>query len=331
MLNAAMKLALDRADSALMASAAGSSRTGWTPREAHSRDAEIEQKSQGGGATVGLTVAVVVVAMAARAPLSRATPVDARSAQAPTTALFMLLAGAGIVMVGALVLVAWSGRRRKDDPPEREPTKFEAHWIWKVVMMLVPFALGAALVAAAAIGTRAVHNATRFRGGSFGGAPPGHTPSSGTGGGFVVPDWLPWTLLGIVGVALAAGIAVLWLRRERAASEAPETSAPHAAVQAAIGALDAEADPRRAVIAAYGAMQRTLGERGVVRSPAEAPREYLQRALVASRATEREARMLTGLFEEARYSTHPIPERFREMALSALRSLQRRLRAEGAE
>ena len=62
-------------------------------------------------------------------------------------------------------------------------------------------------------------------------------------------------------------------------------------------------------------MQRTLGERGVVRSPAEAPREYLQRALVASRATEREARTLTGLFEEARYSAHPIPERLRELAV----------------
>ena len=102
-------------------------------------------------------------------------------------------------------------------------------------------------------------------------------------------------------------------------------------MEAAIGALDAETDPRRAVIAAYGAMQRELGEHGVARSPTEAPREYLQRALTASRATEREARTLTGLFEEARYSTHPIPERLREAALSALRSLQRRLQAEGAQ
>ena len=289
------------------------------------------RRARAAGATVGLTVAVVVVAMAARAPLSRSTPVDARSAQAPTTALFMLLAGAGVVMLGALVLVAWSGRRRKDDPPEHEPTPIEVHWIWKLVMMLVPFALGAALVAAALIGTRAVHNTPGFRGGTLAGAPRSARGSTHTGGGFAVPAWLPWTLLAIVGIALAAGIVLLWLRRERSVSEPPGASAPHAAVQAAIDALGAEADPRRAVIAAYGAMQRTLGERGVVRSPAEAPREYLQRALVASRSTEREARTLTGLFEEARYSTHPIPERFREMALSALRSLQRRLQAEGAE
>ena len=42
----------------------------------------------------------VVVAIAARAPLSRSTPVDARSLQAPTTAVFMLIAGIGIVMLG---------------------------------------------------------------------------------------------------------------------------------------------------------------------------------------------------------------------------------------
>jgi hypothetical protein len=57
----------------------------------------------------------------------------------------------------------------------------------------------------------------------------------------------------------------------------PEVSAARAAVDAAIGALDSDADPSRAVIAAYGAMQRTLGERGVARSPTEAPREYPQR------------------------------------------------------
>ena len=101
-------------------------------------------------------------------------------------------------------------------------------------------------------------------------------------------------------------------------------------MDAAIGALDAEADPRRAVIAAYGAMQQTLGEHGVARSSTEAPREYLQRVLTASRANDREVRTLTGLFEEARYSTHPIPERLREVALAALRSLQGRLQAEGA-
>jgi hypothetical protein len=270
---------------------------------------------------------VALVAMAARAPLSRATPVDARSARAPTAALLMLVAGIGIVMLGALVLMVWSGRRRKDDPPEREPTRIEVSWIWKVMAIVLPFALGAALVAAAVIGTRSGRTGPRFGGQAFGAAPPRASRSTGAEVGFVVPAWLPWTLLAIVAIALAAGALVLWRQRQGPATEAVESRAARAAVEAAIGALDDEADPRRGVIAAYGEMQRALAERGIVRSPAEAPREYLQRALMAGRAAEREATTLTGLFEEARYSTHPIPGRVREAALSALHSLERHLQA----
>jgi len=281
-------------------------------------------------AALALGGVAVVVAIAARAPLSRSTPVDARSVQAPTAAVFMVIAGIGIVMLGALAILVWSGRRRKDDPPEHESPPIEVPWIWKVLATLAPLALGAALVAAAVTGSKRAQNGPRF-GGTFllgGSAPLSGRPSGATG--FVVPSWLPWTVLGIVAVAVFAGVVALWLRRPRPSAALPDARATRAAVDAAIGALDAEADPRRAVIAAYGAMQRTLGEHGVARSSTEAPREYLQRVLTASRANDREVRTLTGLFEEARYSTHPIPERLREVALAALRSLQGRLQAEGA-
>ena len=283
-------------------------------------------------AMLALSAAIVVVAVAAQAPLSRSTPVDARSAQAPTTALFMLLLGVGIVMVAALLVVLWSGRRRKDDPPEHEPTPIVLHWFWKLVAMLVPLALGAALIAAAVLGARPAHYAPPSTGGGYGLLSLQHAPTTNNRrAGFALPAWLPWTVLGILGVAIAAGLVVLWLRRHRPVTEAAGQGTAEAAVGAAIEALDAEADARRAVIAAYGAMQRTFAEHGVVRPPAEAPREYLGRTLVASRATEQEASTLTGLFEEARYSIHPIPERLRKHALSTLRSLQGRLRAEGAE
>jgi len=281
---------------------------------------------------LALGAAVVVVAMAADAPLSNSTPVDARSAQSPTVALFMLLLGVGIVLVAALLTVLWSGRRRKDDPPEREPTPIRLHWFWKLVALLVPLALGGALVAAAVLGSRPVHYAPPSLYGRYGLVPLQHASSaSNRRTGFAVPGWLPWTVLGILAAAIGAGLVVLWLRRYRPVAEVREPDAARAAVEAAIGALDAEADPRRAVIAAYGAMQQTFADHGVIRPPAEAPREYLGRTLVASRATELEAKALTGLFEEARYSPHPVPERMRAVALSTLRSLQGRLRTEGAE
>ena len=287
-------------------------------------------KTRAAIATLALGVLAAIVAVAARAPLSRSTPVDARSLQAPTTALFMVIAGIGIVMLGAVAVFIWSGRRRKDDPPEHEPPPIEVHWIWKVLATLLPLALGAALVVAAVTGYR-LRGKEPGSGSTFltGGSGPSSGPTRGARE-FVVPSWLPWTALGIVAVAVLAGVVVLWLRRPRRESTTAEAGATRAAVDAAIGALDSEADPRRAVIAAYGAMQRSLAEHGVARRPTEAPREYLQRVLVASQANEREAKTLTGLFEEARYSTHPIPERFRELALAALQSLRGRLQAEGA-
>lgn len=283
--------------------------------------------------TLGLAVAVVVVAMAARAPLSRSTPVDAQAAQGPTVALFMVLAGVGIVMLGTVAAMAWFGRRRKNDLPSPEPRRIDIPWFWKLAVTLLTFALGAALVVGALLGTRSLHQASRFASPAFGIGSLRRGPRSGASNGFVVPSWLSWTLLGLVVIAIAACAATaLWLRRarRRTDSQAADAIATREAVGAAIGALGAEGDPRRAVIAAYGAMQRTLGDHGVVRSPAEAPREYLNRVLLASRATEREVTTLTRLFEEARYSVHPIPERMREAALAALRALQRGLRAEGA-
>ncbi len=282
-------------------------------------------------AAVGLTLTGVIVAMASRSPISHPTAINAQSAQAPTTALVIVLLGVGIVMLGALLTLAWGGRRRKHDPPEHEPTPIRASAISKVAAIVLSIALGAALVVAGVIGTRPVNRTPQFASRPFGLVSPGSSPTRSGGSGFVLPAWLPWTLLALVAVALATGLFVLWLRRDMPPEEATKADAGRVAVEAALGALEIESDPRRAVIAAYAAMQRSLGERGVVRSPAEAPREFLRRALVASRVTEGEARTLTGLFEEARYSTHPIREHLREVALSALHSLQARLQADGAE
>lgn len=281
----------------------------------------------------GITAAAAVVAAAARGPLSRSTPIDASSASAPVTALSSLLLGAGIVALTALAILIFRQRRRKDDPEDQsEPP--EIHWIWKIVAILTPFALGAALILAAITGAKKLPVARNLSGGLGGGlgvtsgraAPP-------TGGrtGYVLPAWLPWTILAIVLVAILAGVAALVLRRGRAPTGAPEPAAAGEAVQAAIAALEAGADPRGAVIAAYAAMQRTLAAHGLVHLPSEAPREFLRRVLVANRAAEEDAGTLTGLFEEARFSTHPISERTRDRALSALRSLELRPEMAGAK
>ena len=277
----------------------------------------------------GITAAAAVVALAARTPLSRSTPIDAASASAPVTALFILLLGAGIVALAMLTILAFRQRHRKDDPEERSPEPPEIPWIWKVLATLAPFALGAALIVAAVTGSKGLSTAPDLSGG-LGGASRRAAPATGARTGFVLPAWLPWTILAIAVVAIAAGLTLLALRRNRDSAGAGEPTAAGEAVQAAIAALEADTDPRGAVIAAYAAMQRTLAAHGLRRLSSEAPREFLRRVLAANRGAERDATTLTGLFEEARFSTHPISERTRERALSALRSLERRPRMSGA-
>ncbi|MFZ0976562.1 MAG: DUF4129 domain-containing protein [Solirubrobacteraceae bacterium] len=282
----------------------------------------------------GITAAAAVVAAAARGPLSRSTPIDASSASAPVTALSFLLLGAGIVALTALGILVFRQRRRKNDPEDHASEPPEISGIWKVVAILAPFALGAALILAAVTGSKKLSVAPNLNGGfggGFGVASGRAAPPAGGRTGYVLPAWLPWTILAIVLVAMLAGIAVLVLRRGPAQADAPEPAAAGEAVQAAIAALEANTDPRGAVIAAYGAMQRTLAAHGLVRSPSEAPREFLRRVLVTNRAAEQDAGTLTGLFEEARFSTHPITERTRERALSAFRSLQLRPQIGGAK
>ncbi len=303
-----------------------------------SSEAQAQGSTRAARATAivaGITAAAATVALAARAPLSRSSPIDAASASAPVTALFILLLGAGIVALAMVMILALRQRRRKDDPDERLSEPPEIHWIWKVLATLAPLAVGAALIVAAVTGSKKVSGAAGLSGGfggGFGGALEQTAPATGAHNGFVLPAWLPWTILAILLVAVAAGVAALALRRDRdrGPADGSEPGAAGDAVQAAIVALEADTDPRGAVIAAYAAMQRTLAAHGLRRSPSEAPREFLRRVLVSRRASERDAATLTGLFEEARFSTHPISERTRERALAALRSLERRPRVSGA-
>jgi hypothetical protein len=282
---------------------------------------------------VALTGLSAVIALAARAPLSHLTAIDARSAATPVTALWLLAIGAGIVGLTGLVVLVWPGRRRPgDDEPGFESQEPQIHWLGKLAAIALPFALGAALLAAVVVGLQTGGRAVVSPAGRPPVArltvPPPTLGNAGAGRhGFTVPAWLPWTVLGIVVATLAVGAILVWRWwRVPATIAAPDPVPATAAVRAAMTALDTVEDPREAVIGAYAAMQETLAAHGVPRSSAETPREYLQRVLLASAAAEAEARTLTGLFEEARFSIHPISEGIRQRALAALSAVGAKLR-----
>lgn len=137
--------------------------------------------------------------------------------------------------------------------------------------------------------------------------------------------------LTIVGLLLAGGVVYLVRYRRRLALEAGAEDAIaeelSAVVEETIDDLRGEADPRRAVIAAYARMERVLGSHGHPRRPAEAPFEYLGRILLELRVRAGAVRQLTELFERAKFSTHEIDRAMKETAISALLSVRDDLRA----
>jgi Domain of unknown function (DUF4129) len=158
------------------------------------------------------------------------------------------------------------------------------------------------------------------------------------------PAWLRWAIAAtaLAGI-LAAGVRLVrdlrrWggrrRRRHRGAPAAPEATVAQPstaggeddaklvrrAVDAALAPLREPADPRTAVIEAYARMEQVLAERELGRRAPEAPREYLGRVLRQQGMPERSLTTLTVLFEEARFSLHPISDSAPGRALSELES-----------
>ena len=112
------------------------------------------------------------------------------------------------------------------------------------------------------------------------------------------------------------------------ADEIPEVrKAASAVVQETIRDLEIGEDVRIAILACFQRFCRLLEGRGITRQVALTPRE-LERLAVHDLAVSREASAtLTSLFEEARYSVHPLGERDRTRAIESLGRIQGALEA----
>ena len=160
------------------------------------------------------------------------------------------------------------------------------------------------------------------------------------------PAWLWWLLAAIAATAVVwTAVRIVrerirwrlprfggWRRRARTApAESPATEparvAQHndaevarEAVDAALAPLREPVDPRAAVIEAYARMENVLAERELGRRTPEAPREYLRRVMREQGMPQESLVTLTALFEEARFSRHPIPESAPRRAASELQT-----------
>jgi hypothetical protein len=133
----------------------------------------------------------------------------------------------------------------------------------------------------------------------------------------------------VLGLLVVAG-AILYARRPRRDPTAPDEIAPEALAAALDESLDdlrSDPDLRRAIVAAYARMETALAAAGIPRRPAEAPLEYLERALLSLDASADSIRRLTDLFEWARFSHHEPEPSMRDDAVDALIAVRDELRA----
>lgn len=132
--------------------------------------------------------------------------------------------------------------------------------------------------------------------------------------------WLPALVVGAI-VLAALGSVLALLARRHFSQHAEEESAAAAlalAVDESLDDLRLEPDARRAIVAAYARMERTLAACGLPREPFEAPLEYLGRVLVDLQASAFSVRRLTDLFERAKFSRQELGLQARDQAIEAL-------------
>jgi hypothetical protein len=139
-----------------------------------------------------------------------------------------------------------------------------------------------------------------------------------------------WVAVAVLAV-IAAALVISWRRRRgnlagiglHEPSMADEIAD---SMSDAIDDLEAEPDARRAVIAAYARMETVLGRHGLERRPSQTPVEYLRRVLLDLTTRAEAVSRLTDLFEQAKFSSHPIGRAMKQDAIGALREIRDDLR-----
>ena len=252
----------------------------------------------------------------------------------PVGVVSALAAAAGALVVGTLLFV-WAGTPSVEKRPRRRRRLGAGD------LEGLGASLSAAAKAAAIVGGAValfllltlpflVPSAATPDGGTPGnGGPPGDTSTPAPAGHPASPA-LTWLVVGSAAALLLLAPAAVFVRRRRARRER-RAVVPDAAervgsdLRRSLADLGSERDPRLAVQRAYARMEESLGEIELSRTPDETPTEFTARVLRVLGASAAAASDLTGLFEIARFSDHPMDEDDRRRAIASVRRVEAEL------
>jgi hypothetical protein len=249
----------------------------------------------------------------------------------PVGVVRALAAGAGALVVASLLLV-WAGtpsvekrrrRRRRLGARDLEGLGTSLSAAGKAVA-IVGAAIGLFLLLT--LPFLAPTPATP-RSGTPGNAPPPGHASTPAPTGHSTSAALTWLVVGSAAALLLVAPAAVVVRRRRA-RRARQAVVPDAAARVGSGLrqsladLEFERDARLAVQRAYARMEESLGAIELSRAPDETPAEFTARVLRVLGVSVAAASDLTGLFEIARFSDHPMDEDDRRRAIASVRRVE---------
>jgi hypothetical protein len=290
----------------------------------------VSRTLKAGLLAVGLTGLLSVIALAARGSY----PIDhGRVASRPVPVTlqdsFITLLEIAYVIVIIAILVVLFKRRSLDNSQE-------SHWLRNFILVMT-LSLVVTVLGSWAIrhGHHARHQQQakqQAKGGAQEAQSNKPKPGSSLHPNQVRQAKFQWPLAaGIAGLVLLGGVLILVRRRQSAVVELPRQDLQDELIQmidTTVEDLLREGDARKAVIASYASMERTLASHGFARIPAEAPLEYLGRILETLEVRPDAVRSLTNLFEYAKFSPHDIDGQMKESAIEALLTIREDLSVE---
>lgn len=140
-------------------------------------------------------------------------------------------------------------------------------------------------------------------------------------------SWIPLVVVAVLVVAAVMAYVVAERRSSRGRRSEHELAEQLAHVlDDTLDDLRAEADPRRAIVAAYARLERVLAANGAPRLASETADEYLPRVLHDLDIDPVAIGRLADLYREAKFSQHEVGPAMKEQAIGALEHVRDELR-----